>query len=151
MFSQLHFSHISHHLPFISSWKWNQSWQAACWPRAPSRRACRGSPEHRYIKACPCRPGIDRGLQINTHIADEHAKKLSETSVSLNSTVFKLCCPAHLFPNTPRNCVGRMALSCQLRIVRFVLFCQLCVGGIALSCQLWICGFVLFCQLCVEE
>ncbi len=44
MFSQLHFSHISHERPFILSWKWNQSWQAAWWPRAPSRRACRGSP-----------------------------------------------------------------------------------------------------------
>ncbi len=100
MFSQLHFSHISHHRLFISSWKWNQSWQAACWPRAPSRRACRGSPHHRYIKACRRRPRVDRGLQKNTHIADDHGKKLPEASVSLKWTVFKLCCPAHLFPNT---------------------------------------------------
>ncbi len=42
-----------------------------------------GRPEHRYIKACRRRPGVDRGLQINTHIADEYAKKLPETSVSL--------------------------------------------------------------------
>ncbi len=62
-----------------------------------------GRPEHCYIKACHRRPRVDRGLQINTHIADEHAKKLPETSVSLKWTVFKLCCSAHLFPNTPRT------------------------------------------------
>ncbi len=53
MFSKLHFSHISHHRPFISSWKWNQSWQAACWPRTPSRRACRGSPPPSLHKSLP--------------------------------------------------------------------------------------------------
>ncbi len=62
-----------------------------------------GHPHHRYIKACRCRPRIDRGLQKNTHIPDDHAKKLLEASVSLKWTVFKLCCPAHLFPNTPRT------------------------------------------------
>ena len=62
-----------------------------------------GRPHHRYIKACRRRPRVDRGLQINTHIADDHAKKLPEASVSLKGTVFKLCCPAHLFPYTPRT------------------------------------------------
>jgi hypothetical protein len=42
-----------------------------------------GRPHHRYIKACRCRPRVDRGLQKNTHIADDHVKKLLEASVSL--------------------------------------------------------------------
>ncbi len=42
-------------------------------------------------------------LQKNTHIADEHGKNLPETIVSLKWIVFKLCHPAHLFPNTPRT------------------------------------------------
>jgi hypothetical protein len=61
-----------------------------------------GCLHHRYIKACYRRPWIDRALKKNTHIADDHAQKLPEASVSLKSTVFKLCCPAHLFPNTSR-------------------------------------------------
>jgi hypothetical protein len=42
-----------------------------------------GHPHHHYIKACPSCPVVDRALQKNTRIADEHAKKLSEASVSL--------------------------------------------------------------------
>jgi hypothetical protein len=42
-----------------------------------------GCSHHRYIKACSHRPREDRGLQKNTHMADEHAKKLLEASVSL--------------------------------------------------------------------
>ncbi len=42
-----------------------------------------GRTHHRYIKACPCRPRVDRGLQKNTGIADDHDKKLPEASVSL--------------------------------------------------------------------
>jgi hypothetical protein len=38
-----------------------------------------GRPHHRYRKA-PChRPVVDRALQKNTHIADDHGKKLPET------------------------------------------------------------------------
>ncbi len=62
-----------------------------------------GCPHHRYIKACHCRPRVDRALQKNTRIADDHAKKLPEVSISLKWTIFMLCCPAHLFPNTPRT------------------------------------------------
>jgi hypothetical protein len=40
-------------------------------------------PHHHYIKACPSCPVVDRALQKNTRIADEHANKLSEASVSL--------------------------------------------------------------------
>ncbi len=62
-----------------------------------------GHPHHRYIKAhCRC-PVEDRTLQKNTHIADNHGKKLPETIISLKWTVFKLCHSAHLFPNTPRR------------------------------------------------
>jgi hypothetical protein len=42
-----------------------------------------GHPHHRYIKACRRRPRVDRALKKHTHIADDHAKKLSEASVSL--------------------------------------------------------------------
>jgi hypothetical protein len=42
-----------------------------------------GRPHHRYIKACCRRPRVDRALQKNTHIADDHAQKLPEASVSL--------------------------------------------------------------------
>jgi hypothetical protein len=42
-----------------------------------------GCPHHCYIKACHGRPRVDRGLQKNTHIADNHEKKLPEKSVSL--------------------------------------------------------------------
>ena len=42
-----------------------------------------GRPQHRYIKACRRCTSVDRALQKNTHIADEHAKKLPEASVSL--------------------------------------------------------------------
>ncbi len=61
-----------------------------------------GRPHHLCIKARHRHPRVDRGLQKSTRIADDHAKKLPEASVSLKWTVFKLCCPAHLFPNTPR-------------------------------------------------
>ncbi len=64
-----------------------------------------GRPHHRYRKARRSRPGVDRAPQKNTRIADEHAKILPEASVSLKWTVFKLCCPAHLFPNTPGTCL----------------------------------------------
>jgi hypothetical protein len=62
-----------------------------------------GHPHHRYIKANCRHPVKDRTLQKNTHIADNHGKKLPETIISLKSTVFKLCHSAHLFPNTPRT------------------------------------------------
>jgi hypothetical protein len=42
-----------------------------------------GRPHHRYIKAYRRRPRVDRGLQKNTRIADDHAKKLCEARVSL--------------------------------------------------------------------
>jgi hypothetical protein len=42
-----------------------------------------GRPHHRYIKACRHRPREDKGLQKNTRIADDHAKKLPEASVFL--------------------------------------------------------------------
>ena len=42
-----------------------------------------GPPEHRYIKACHRRPRVDRALQKNTHIADDHGKKLPETIISI--------------------------------------------------------------------
>jgi hypothetical protein len=40
-------------------------------------------PHHRYRKACRRRPVVDRALQKNTRIADEHAKILPEASVSI--------------------------------------------------------------------
>ncbi len=42
-----------------------------------------GRPHHRYRRACRRRPGVDRVLQKNTHIADDYAKILPEASVSL--------------------------------------------------------------------
>ena len=72
-------------------------------PGHPQEELVGGRPHHHYIKARRRRPRVDRALQKNTHIADDHAKKLSEGSVSLKGTVFELCCTAHLFPNTPRT------------------------------------------------
>jgi hypothetical protein len=42
-----------------------------------------GHPHHRYRRARRRRPGVERALQKITHIAGDHAKKLSEASVSL--------------------------------------------------------------------
>jgi hypothetical protein len=42
-----------------------------------------GRPHHRYIKACYRRPLVDRALKKNSHIADDHAQKVTEASVSL--------------------------------------------------------------------
>jgi hypothetical protein len=42
-----------------------------------------GCPHHRYRKARCHRPVVDRALQKNTHIADDHGKILPETIVSL--------------------------------------------------------------------
>jgi hypothetical protein len=42
-----------------------------------------GRPHNGYIKACRRGPRVDRALQKNTHIADDHAKKLLEASASL--------------------------------------------------------------------
>jgi hypothetical protein len=42
-----------------------------------------GCPHHRYRRACCHRPIVGRVLQKNTHIADDHGKKLPETIVSL--------------------------------------------------------------------
>ncbi len=97
------FAYFTHHRPFISSWKWNQSCKLLVDPGHPQEELVGGRPHHRYIKDCRRRPRVDWGLQKNTCIADNHAKKLPEASVSLKWIVFKLCCPAHLFPNTPRT------------------------------------------------
>ncbi len=72
-------------------------------PGHPQEELVGGRPHHRYIKTHRCRPRVDRVLQKNTHTAENLAKKLPEASISLKGTVFKLCCPAHLFPNTPRT------------------------------------------------
>jgi hypothetical protein len=72
-------------------------------PGHPQEELVGGRPHHRYIKARHCCPRVDRALQNNTQTAENHAKKLPEASISLKCTVFKLCCPAHLFPNTPRT------------------------------------------------
>ncbi len=72
-------------------------------PGHPQEELVGGRPHHHYIKARPRRPRVDRALKKNTHTADNHAKKLAEASFSLKWTIFKLCCPAHLFPNTPRS------------------------------------------------
>jgi hypothetical protein len=42
-----------------------------------------GHPHHRYRRVRRRCPGVDRALQKNTRIADDHAKKLLEASVSL--------------------------------------------------------------------
>ncbi len=60
---------------FFSSCKQNQSWQAACWPRAPSRRACRGSPPTSVLKCSPLLSYDRQSAAKNTHIADDHPKK----------------------------------------------------------------------------
>ena len=57
---------ISLQLPFFSFCKRNQSWQAACWPRAPSRRACRGSPPTSVMKSSPL-PFYDRQSAAKKH------------------------------------------------------------------------------------
>ncbi len=80
-------------------------------PGHPQEELVGGRPHHRYIKTCRCRPRVDRALQKNTHTAENHAKKLPEASISLKWTVFKLCCPAHLFPNTPRICKNYASIS----------------------------------------
>jgi hypothetical protein len=53
-------------------------------PGHPQEELVGGHPHHRYIKARPCCPRVDRGLQKNTHNDDNHAKKLPEVSFSLN-------------------------------------------------------------------
>jgi hypothetical protein len=52
-----------------------------------------GRPYHRYRKARFHRPVVDRALQKNTHIADDHGKKLPETILfKMNSfQVMSLC------------------------------------------------------------
>ncbi len=72
-------------------------------PGHPQEELVGGLPHHHYIKAFLRCPRVDRALQKSTHTSDNHAKKLLEASFSLKWTVFKLCCPAHLFPNTPRT------------------------------------------------
>jgi hypothetical protein len=42
-----------------------------------------GCPHHHYKRARCHRPVVDRALQKNTHVADDHGKKLPETSVSI--------------------------------------------------------------------
>ncbi len=60
-----------------------------------------GRPHYRYRRARRHSPVVDRALQKKTQIADDHGQKWPKTMVSLKWRVFKLCCPAHLFPNTP--------------------------------------------------
>ncbi len=62
-----------------------------------------GRPHHRYKRAHSHRPVVDRALQKKHILLMTMAKKLPKTIVSLKWRVFKLCCPAHLFPNTPRT------------------------------------------------
>ncbi len=72
-------------------------------PRHLQEEGVGGCPHHHYRRARIHCPRVDRALQKNTNIADDHDKKLPEASISLKWTVFKLCSPAHLFPNTPRS------------------------------------------------
>jgi len=44
-------------------------------PGHPQEELVGARPHHHYIKACPRRPRVDRALQKNTGIADDHAKK----------------------------------------------------------------------------
>jgi hypothetical protein len=82
-------------------------------------------------------------LQKNTRIADEHSKILPETIVSLKWIVFKLCHPAHLFPNTPRTChiltennAGDAVLSCKTLVVcTYHILTNNNAGDAGLSCK----------------
>jgi hypothetical protein len=51
-------------------------------PRHLQEELVGGCPHLHYIKACHRHPRVDRALQKNTRIADDHAKKLPEVSVS---------------------------------------------------------------------
>ncbi len=106
---------------------------------------------HCYRKACRRCPGVDRALQKDTPIADDHAKKLSEASVSLKWTVFKLCCPAHLFPNTPcmspslhsismyteagvsKNCCATNSGSPEVELKFWIMLFKIELGGLTWS------------------
>jgi hypothetical protein len=83
MFSQLHFSHISHIGLFSPPESEIRDGKLLVDPGHLQEELGGGRPYHRYIKACHRRPRTDRELQKNTRIADDHTKKLPELSVSL--------------------------------------------------------------------
>jgi hypothetical protein len=84
MFSQLHFSNISHTIGLSSPPKNEiRAGKLLVDPGHLQEELLGGHPHHHYIKACPSCPVVDRALQKNTLIADEHAKISSEASVSL--------------------------------------------------------------------
>jgi hypothetical protein len=60
-----------------------------------------GRPHHHYIKACHHRPRVDRGLQKNTHIVDDHAKNYLNQLSILNElfssyVALRICFLTHL-------------------------------------------------------
>ncbi len=80
----LHFSHISHHRPFFSPPESEiRAGKLLGDPGHLQEELVGGRPHYCYIKACHRRPRVDRGLQKNKHIADDHSNKLNEASVSL--------------------------------------------------------------------
>ncbi len=83
----------------------------------------RGRPHYRYRRARRHRPVVD----AKKH---NHGQKWPKTMVSLKWRVFKLCCPAHLFPNTPRMLhtlihFTRSASSYEERFSHLYLFTQI--------------------------
>jgi hypothetical protein len=74
---------ISHQRPFISYESEIRAGKLLVDPGHLQEELVGGRPHHRYRKARRRRPGVDRALQKNTRIADEHAKILPEASVSL--------------------------------------------------------------------
>jgi hypothetical protein len=62
-------------------------------PGHPQEELVGGRPHHRYIKACPRHPSVDRALQKNTHTADNHAKKLLEASFLSKMNRFQVMLP----------------------------------------------------------
>ena len=83
MISQLHFLHISCHRPLSPPESEIRAGKLLDDEGHLQEEPVGGHPHHHYIKACPSCPVVDRALQKNTRIANEHAKKLSEASVSL--------------------------------------------------------------------
>ena len=83
MFSQLHFSSYFTPAAFHFLKSEIRAGKLLVDPGHLQEELLGGHPHHHYIKACPSCPVVDRALQKNTRIADEHAKKLSEASVSL--------------------------------------------------------------------
>jgi hypothetical protein len=83
-------------------------------PMTPCSSGCRGWCRLRTFNGiCYLNNLFNRSALRSFYVQTDILRILYSDTISLICTVFKLSCPAHLFPNTPRTIVSQIGWICQ--------------------------------------